>query len=172
MPRIALTGTPGVGKSTLAKAAAAAGWRIVDVKEWAEREGCVAGYDEDDQAVAIDVDGLATRVPADDGSRVLYDGHLSHLLPLDGAWVLRCDPDVLRGRLQARGYAAAKVQENVEAEAIDIILMEALDAFGPHVRQRDGTSRSPAELLAAFSSPGVEALKRPDVEDVDWTVRL
>jgi len=173
LPRIALTGTPGVGKTTLAREAQAAGWRVVDVKAWAEAQGCVAGYDELDQAAAIDVERLGGLVPADDGSKVLYEGHLSHLLPLDGAWVLRCDPALLAPRLRARGYPEGKVRENVEAEAIDLILQEALGQLGPHVRQRDATARTPKGLWAAFAGgPGVEALRRPDLEAVDWTDRL
>src|SRR5687768_11774836 len=100
MVRVALTGTPGVGKTTLAALAAKAGWRVVDVKAWARAEGCVVGHDAVDAADVIDVRRLAKRVPRDDGSKVLYEGHLSHLLGLDLAWVVRCDPGVLRGRLE------------------------------------------------------------------------
>lgn len=171
MVRVALTGTPGVGKTSLARAAAARGWRVVDVTAWARAAGCVAGRDEEDDADAVDVEALARLVPADDGSRVLYEGHLSHWLPLDEAWVLRCDPDVLRGRLEARGYRPAKVAENLEAEALDLILQEALDAF-PRVVQRDGTRRTPEELCKAFADAGRAAAKGHDLEPVDWSDRL
>jgi adenylate kinase len=170
MPRIALTGTPGVGKSTVATLAAEQGWLIVDVKAWAQEMDCVAGYDEEDEAFAIDLKRLRRKVPGDDGARVLYEGHLSHLLPLDGAWVIRCDPRVLRPRLEARGYAPAKVLENLEAEAMDIILQEALRL--PAVVQRDGTRRSPGELLKAFADAGVDSLKGADLEPVDWSDQL
>lgn len=169
--RVALTGTPGVGKTTLAGVAAAHGWTVVDVKAWAAQEKCVVSRDEADQADVIDVAKLARKVPADRGTKVLFEGHLSHLLPLDGAWVLRLDPDELRRRLQARGYPAAKVSENAEAEALDIILQEALES-GPHVVQRDGTRRSPEALYKSFAEVDVASLKRPDLEPVDWTGAL
>jgi adenylate kinase len=170
--RVALTGTPGVGKTSLAAVAARHGWAVVDVKAWAREQGCVVGYDEDDQAEVVDVEALARRMPdGGRGGRVLLEGHLSHLLPVDAAWVVRCDPDVLRGRLEARGYGAAKVRENLEAEALDLILSEALD-HAPRVVQRDGTRRSPEELYKAFADAGLAGPKAADLEPVDWSDRL
>jgi adenylate kinase len=168
--RIALTGTPGVGKTTVAAVAARHGWRVVDVKAWAQEVGAVAGYDPLDDALAIDLRKLSRKVPEDDGSQVLYEGHLSHLLPLDGAWVIRCDPRILRGRLRHRRYKPAKVMENLEAEALDVILQEAL--LLKRVVQRDGTRRSPEELFKAFAEARVDSLKEPDLEPVDWSDQL
>ena len=167
--RVALTGTPGVGKTTLAAVAAADGWTVVDVKAWASAEGCVVGFDEEDQAAVIDVERLSRRMP--EGDRLLFEGHLSHLLPVDLAWVVRCDPDALRPRLEARGYGPAKVRENLEAEALDLILQEAIDAV-PRVVQRDGTRRSPQALYKAFADAGLGAAKAGDLEPVDWSERL
>ncbi|HJQ92828.1 MAG TPA: adenylate kinase family protein [Candidatus Thermoplasmatota archaeon] len=167
--RVALTGTPGVGKTTLAAIAAEDGWTVVDVKAWAKAEGCVVGYDEDDQAAVIDVKKLARRMP--DGERLLFEGHLGHLLPVDVCWVVRCDPRTLRRRLEARGYKPAKVRENLEAEALDLILQEALDAV-PRVVQRDGTRRSPQALYKAFADAGLGAAKADDLEPVDWSDEL
>lgn len=168
--RVALTGTPGAGKTTLAAEAVRHGWAVVDLKAWAQAAGAVVGHDALDQADVLDVARLRRQrkaLPAD----CLVEGHLSHLLGLDAAWVVRCDPEVLRGRLLARGYPAAKVHENLEAEALDIILLEALDAT-PRVVQRDGTRRTPAELFAAFAEVRLDALKAPDLEPVDWSNRL
>lgn len=171
MPRIALTGTPGVGKTTVAQAAQRHGWRVVDVKAWARQEGAVVAYDEQDQAEVIDVEALAARMPPDDGSSVLYEGHLSHLLPVDGAWVVRCDPRILRPRLQSRGYGARKTVENLEAEALDVILQECLERFG-RVVQRDGSRRTPEMLFKSFAETDFDSLKQPDLEAVDWSGQL
>lgn len=172
MVRIALTGTPGTGKTTVAaRAAERFGWRTVDVKAWAAQEGCIVGHDEADGSDVLDVEALAEAMPADEGAVVLYEGHLSHLLGVDVAWVLRCDPHVLRPRLEARGYGADKVRENLEAEALDVILQEALDEVSAVV-QRDGTRRSPDEMLSAFVDERGEPLKTTDLEPVDWSHRL
>lgn len=169
--RIALTGTPGVGKTSLARVAATAGWRVVDVKAWAREVDAVAGYDAEDEADAIDVDALAAYVAPEDGTPVVYEGHLSHLLSLDLVWVVRCDPRVLHDRLAQRGYKPRKIHENLEAEALDIILQEAL-ADGGRVIQRDGTRRSPEELFQSFADASRAGLKGNDLEDVDWSDQL
>jgi adenylate kinase len=171
MVRVALTGTPGVGKTSLAQVAAKHGWRVVDVKAFARQQGCIAGHDAEDEADAIDVERLAAKVPPDDGSKVLYEGHLSHFLDLDEAWVVRCDPQALQGRLLVRGYSLAKVRENMEAEALDLILQEALDIV-PRVIQRDGTRRTPEGLFAAFADSHHVAAKGHDLEPVDWSSQL
>lgn len=169
--RVALTGTPGVGKTTLGALAARDGWTVVDVKAWAKAEGCVVDFDEQDQAAVIDVEELSRRMPPAGRGRLLFEGHLSHLLPVDVAWVVRCDPDVLRPRLVARGYPPSKVAENLEAEALDLILQEALESV-PRVIQRDGTRRSPEALYKAFADAGLGSAKDDDLEAVDWSDRL
>jgi adenylate kinase len=166
---VALTGTPGVGKTTLSTLAAEAGWRVVDVKAWAKEQDCVVAFDDEDQAMVVDMDQLATCMPQ--GGRILFEGHLSHLLPVQAAWVIRCDPLVLADRLKARGYSKAKIMENLEAEALDLILQEALDLV-PVVIERDGTHRTPTALFKSFSEVPIGKTKRHDLDGVDWSDRL
>ena len=58
---------------------------------------------------------------------LLIDGHLSHLLPVDGIVLIRCHPDILKKRLFERDYSQSKVSENVECELIGTIAAECLD---------------------------------------------
>ncbi len=168
MPSVAVTGTPGCGKTTLCGLLAARGHTVLDVAGLAAQAGAVAGHDPDDDADVIDIDAIQDLpLPAD----CYVDGHLSHYLAVDEIWIVRCDPDLLRGRLEARGYSPAKVQENWEAECMDLVLLEALDA-GVRVVQRDGTRRSPEELLAAFATSGPDPNQDHDLEAVDWSDRL
>lgn len=172
--RIAVTGTPGVGKSTLAHLAAQRfGWDLADVHGLAEVHGLVVERDEDADADVVDTDRLADILEAlardrDPEHVEVLDGHLSHLLPVDLVWVVRCDPRVLEGRLRDRGYGEEKVRENLEAEAMDLILQEALGGDAPVV-QRDGTRRSPGDLLSAFVDAEGNPFKRTDLEPVDWS---
>ena len=152
----ALTGTPGTGKTTLQRAASEAGWSVVDVSQLARARKAVRGRDRRRRVDEIDLEALKE---AWDGElegygpddRVLAVGHLAQHLPCDLVVVLRCSPRVLRGRLEARGYKEAKVAENVEAEAVDVVLIEALDAGPPGgVHEIDTTTDPPeasAELL-------------------------
>ena len=168
--RIALTGTPGVGKTTVGALAAQRGWRVVDVKQWAHDAGAVVAHDAIDAADVIDVAKLVRLARAEKGD-VVYEGHLSHQLPVDVAWVLRCDPRILERRLRARGYSDAKIAENLEAEALDLILQEAL-ATVPRVIQRDATKRTPEALIGELEAATQARRKGHDLEPVDWSDQL
>ena len=64
---------------------------------------------------------------------IIAEGLLAHLLPkrsLTHVVVLRTRPKILERRLRARRYSEAKIRDNVEAEALDIILWEAVRAHG------------------------------------------
>ena len=60
--------------------------------------------------------------------------------PCDLVIILRCRPDILKSRLVKRGYRGEKIQENVEAEALDVILVETLEIHPPgHILEIDTT---------------------------------
>lgn len=113
---LAVSGTPGTGKTTLCEALAAAGWQVMSLTDLAEQHGCMGPVDEADGAAPIDVHRLAEAWEAPEEGRWLVDGHLAHLLEVDGIVLLRCRPSVLNDRLSARGYEARKVKANVEWE--------------------------------------------------------
>ncbi len=175
---VALTGTPGTGKSSLAKAAEASGWRIVELAELARRSGAVVGRDEGRAVDEVDVALLRDAVAADleavgPEERVLLVGHLSHLMPCDVTVVLRCSPAVLRERLAARDYPPGKVRENVEAEAVDVVLIEALETAPPHGVYEIDTSKEPVKeslsSLLAVVEGDAKALK---AGSIDWSAEV
>lgn len=111
---VALTGTPGTGKTTLGGRLAVEGWEVVNLRDVAATLGCL-GEVEADGAAPVDVQALAERWQPPSG-RVIVDGHLSHFLDIDAVVLLRCHPDALADRLTKRGYPAEKVRANVEWE--------------------------------------------------------
>ena len=121
--RIAVTGTPGTGKTTFCSAS---NHRTVTVEEIAVEHDCL-GEVEDDGAAPIDVEKLAKTVIWPKEEILLIDGHLSHLLPVDAIILMRCHPSVLRQRLSQRGYSESKIEENVECELIGVISAECLE---------------------------------------------
>lgn len=156
---IALTGTPGCGKSSVAQELKRRGYKVISVKEFAEMHKCARLQGKE---VVIDVERL---------SRFRFDGivegHLSHLLKPDIAIVLRCNPLLIKKRLIERGWDYNKVMENVEAELIDVILVEALENCGK-VYEVDTTELSVEEVASI-----VERVIRGDVEGfepgkIDW----
>jgi adenylate kinase len=146
---VSLTGTPGTGKSTIAKHLASSGWEVLDLTELARRSGAIVGRDEDRQTDEVDMVLLVQAVKGvfsdlHDAKRVLQVGHMSHLVPCHAVVVLRCSPSVLKARLLNRGWPEVKVQENVEAEAVGVVLVESMELEPPvPVYELDTTSEAP-----------------------------
>jgi adenylate kinase len=137
---LALSGTPGTGKKTLAPLLATSlGFGLLALND-------LAGGDH-----AVDTRKLRRRLLKEDLSEMLVYGHLVPDVLRKGevgfVAVLRCEPAVLKGRLAARGYAGEKLVANVEAELIGVVLDSAVTAFGEGaVHEYDGTSSSPSSL--------------------------
>jgi len=119
---IALTGTPGAGKTEVAEVLKRRGYRVESVSRLAEEFDCIVG--EERGSRIVDVNSLSEKI--DRSEFKIIEGHLSHLLNPDITIVLRCDPRVLKKRLTRKGWRAEKILENVEAEITDVILMEAM----------------------------------------------
>ena len=69
------------------------------------------------------------------------------------ALVLRRAPWVLKEELLERGYSDEKTLENVEAELLDVPLVEAIEALGPDlVCEADTTGRTLEETVSEVLS--------------------
>lgn len=125
---VAITGTPGVGKSTVSKILRKK-YEVIDINSYAESHGLFDRYDEKMESYDVDVEKLneCIRKEKSDGL-VFMDGHLSHFVDCDKIVVLRCDPDILFQRLKARGYSEGKAKENVQSEILDVILSESVES--------------------------------------------
>jgi adenylate kinase len=143
---VALTGTPGTGKSTVARLVDA-GFTVIDLNALI-KERYHSGSDPERGSLIADLDGLTEYVEKLDGN-YLIEGHISHFLPSDIVIVLRAAPRVLRERLAGRGWSKAKIAENVEAEALDVVLVEALE-LNDRVSEIDGTEMTPEQIAAAI----------------------
>ena len=124
--RVAVSGTPGTGKTTACSALARQNYHVVDLSELAARNGLVEPPKEPGSSGLVDISRISQlELPA--GDLVFFHSHFAHLLHADMVVVLRCSPKVLRSRLRARGWGEEKIRENLEAEAIDLITVEALE---------------------------------------------
>lgn len=138
--RVALTGTPGTGKSSTASELKRRGYHVVDLDATAAELG-LTERDEDGSTI-VDVEALAAKIHVPTKVAVLR-GHYAHRIPSNVIVVLRCHPRELWRRLEARSWPVEKIRENVEAEAIDVVLQEAVDA-GPPVYEIDTTEKTAA----------------------------
>ena len=143
---VAITGTPGVGKSTVSKILAHR-FHVIDIHSYAEQHGLFEEYDEEAGSYDVDVeklnDSMMSEIFSDEN--VFLDGHLSHFVDCDIIIVLRCDPEILSERLKARGYDDRKVLENVQAEVLDVILGESMESDAK-VYEIDCSRMSPDEI--------------------------
>ncbi len=137
---VALTGTPGTGKSVVARALRPR-WPSVEVGPWAASIGLARKIPGGFEVDLARLRRSMLRGTAIAPTRLLV-GHLSHLLPVRSVVVLRCHPDELRRRLaKARRGTAPERAENCVAEAIDLILLESVRP-GRRVYEIDTTGRS------------------------------
>lgn len=162
---IALSGTPGCGKTTASKILEDRGYCIKSVKSLSEENDCVSGYDADMDSNEIDLEKLNEFVTGQIKEKdCLIEGHLSHLLSVDKVIILRCDPVVLNKRLESKGWKDKKIKENVKAEIMDVIKVEAYEE-DHKVFEIDTTNKKPEDV-----ADGIEQIIKgepPDI-NIDW----
>ena len=153
---IAVSGTPGTGKSVFARVLAKKlKAKVIDLNALISRKK-IYTLDSDGTKVANLPKMLRefARVVRSSRGPIVVEGLLAHLLQkklLTHVVVLRTRPRVLKRRLRARGYPKAKTSENVEAEALDIILWEAVHAHGTNrVYEIDATRLKPSSAARLF----------------------
>ncbi len=130
MPKlIAISGTPGTGKSTWSKVLAnKLKFKRLDLHDYYKQVS--TGYNKSKQCYDIDIKMFEKLVKdkRKEGDLVV-DSHISHLLPkkmVDLCVVLTCSNlKKLEKRLQARKYSKKKIRENLDAEIFQVCLMEA-----------------------------------------------
>jgi adenylate kinase len=171
-----MTGVPGVGKTTVAQLLAnRMGGVYFNLSELAEKEGLITGFDEARGTSIVDLEGMKERlariIEAGSGA-LIFDGHYApDVVPHEAvslAFVLRRAPWRLKEELAARGYPEEKVRENVEAELLDVCLVEAIESLGEErVCEVDTTDSAPEEVVDELIAV-VRGLKPCRRRIVDW----
>lgn len=161
--RAAVTGTPGTGKTTAVELVGTA-LDVIHLNDLVREEGLTEGTDEDRDSLYVDLDAVSERLAGRDG--VLVESHLAHYLDVDRVIVLRCRPDSLEDRLLDRGESEAKAIENAEAEALDVILSEAVDRHGTDAVYEIDTTDTTPETIA----DEIEAVLADDCDPSSGTV--
>ena len=138
---VAISGTPGTGKTAVCERLRDDGYQVVDLNKLASETDSVVGVDSERNVDIVDADLLRVKVRELGNDLVFLDGHFSHLMDVDVSIVLRCNPDELKRRLEAKEWDEKKIRENVEAEAVDAITVESTES-GVDTLEVDTTNRS------------------------------
>lgn len=161
---ITITGTPGTGKTTVSDNLQVP---AIHLTEFVKEEGL--GEQKEEFEVDIPAMVKALKEEIEEYDDIVIEGHLAHYFPSDICVVLRCDPKVLDERLQERDYSQTKVRENLESEALDIVLAQAIE-HQEKVVEIDTTELSKEEVVDQIERKMQEW---PEVESsygqVDWS---
>ncbi len=145
--RIAITGTPGTGKSDTARLLGQKlGWHVIHLSKFVKEKRLYTEWDRARKCWIVDEKGLIREI-GKIRENLIIEGHFAHILPSDLVIVLRSDPKVIRKRLKKRGWSKAKIEENVEAEIMEICKTEAAQ-MNKNVIEIDTTSKSKTRIVS------------------------
>ena len=162
---IAITGTPGVGKSIVAKKVCKLiGYNYLDLNGLIKKNRLYTGYDKKRKSFVVDIAKLKKKIKVEENT--IFDGHLSHFLKSDKVFVLRCAPNVLAKRLGNKRWSKAKVEENMEAELIGVIATESRERH-KKVYDIDTTRKSPSGVARLIANV-IKNRSQGSRKIIDW----
>ena len=133
-PNILITGTPGTGKTTMAELISlGSDLSHLNVSQLILSRKYVSEWDEELESWVLDEDALVDALKDDvKNGGLILDYHGVDFFPKD--WfdlviVTTTDNSILYSRLEHRNYSSLKIQENVTAEIMQVILQEASQHF-------------------------------------------
>jgi adenylate kinase len=177
--RVALTGTPGTGKSAVATLLQLKGFTIVRLNELAVETKSVDGFDKKRDTKLVDITKLNNYIKKHykTDELVFFDGHIAHLLrSMDKIIILRCHPQHLRKRLATKGWKEEKIQENIDAETIDVILCEAVEKHPKENIFEINTTKKTIEeistLIMTLVKKNFEPTKPYSIGQIDWSEEI
>ncbi|MCX8171398.1 MAG: adenylate kinase family protein [Candidatus Bathyarchaeota archaeon] len=171
-----VTGTPGVGKSSVSAALASRiNAHLVSLGELIRGERLYLGFDRERDTLIADMEKVSRRVSEIISSvqkDIVIEGHLAvDAVPAEEAsivFVLRRKPEELKKILEERSYTEKKIMENLAAEILDVCLFEAVKKFGVgKVCEIDVTSKSVDEVVEEILDV-LSGLRECRVGVVDW----
>ncbi|CAN8071411.1 unnamed protein product [Agarophyton chilense] len=175
-----ITGTPGVGKTTLSRQLAQElGMRHIEIGAFARERNLLGDHDPmlnafymDEGAVLDELEPLMV-----DGG-IILDHHNCDWFP--ERWVqmvvcLRASTEALYDRLEARGYSYLKRSGNMQAEIMQVVLEEAVTSYPrvPVIELRNDTEaeklrninevkRAWGPVMRRYRNPGDNSTEHPE----------
>jgi len=177
---ILVTGTPSVGKTSISRLLASKlDAAYINLAELVERERLISGIDKARETLIADTDKVSKRVQeiikSSEGD-VIVDGHYAvDVVPTQNVhmvFVLRRDPDELKGLMEDRGFKGRKLWENLAAEILDVCLWDAVSACGSDKVCEIDVSGKRIEEVVEDMLLTLERRRKCQVGIVDWLGKL
>ncbi len=150
---IIITGTPGTGKSALAKVLSR-NLKMPRLNLHRYYKALATGYDRKKRCYEVDLqqfEELVRKQLSKNKLGLIVDTHIAQWLPqklVHLCIVLQCsDLKQLQQRLKRRHYSAPKIRENLEAEIFQVCLMEASEQ-GHKIKVFDTAAETTAAIAA------------------------
>jgi adenylate kinase len=176
---VAITGTPGTGKSSVATLLQKQGYTIVRLHQLARENKCIDGIDTKRNSQLIDVNKLNNSIKThfDKDVLVFFEGHIGHLLKaIDKVIILRCHPKKLKKRLMKKKWSSKKIKENIDAEIIDVILCEAVEHHSKgNIFEIDTTNKSIEKVVTIIIDivkKKFQPTKPYTIGQIDWSEEI
>jgi len=176
---IALTGTPGTGKTSVSKILQKNGFKIINLNKVACEKNFLMGRDVKRNSEIIDIEKIDDYVKKNYSGKdiVFIEGHLSHLLKnIDKIIILRCHPKKLRKNLFKKGWNDDKIKENLEAELLDIILCEAVEIHPEknifEINVTDKSIDSVTSSIIKLIKHKFKNMKKYKIGKIDWSEEI
>ncbi len=156
---IIITGTPCTGKTSvseeLAKIMKKTGmaFNVIHLNDIVLKNRLYAGTDKKRNAKDVDMKKLRKHLKAvtGKGGNFIIESHFAHDLEGDIVFVLRTNPVELERRMEEKEWAPEKIEENLEAERLNLIFGESVDFHSHKVFEINTTGKTALESAKEMS---------------------
>ena len=177
---ILVTGTPGVGKTTIShKLASKLDAVYIGITELVKKKKLITSVDEDRRTLIADTEKVSKQLQeilANTEGSIIIEGHyVVDVVPkkdVNTVFVLRRDPRELKSALENRRYEEKKLWENLAAEILDVCLWDALSACGVDKVCEIDVSGKTVEAVVEEIMMVLEKRKECRHGIVDWLGKL
>ncbi len=176
---ISLTGTPGTGKTKISNILEKKSYNVIHLNDLIKKKNLFFDMDKKRKSRIVDTEKIDEHLSENitkEGVTII-ESHLSHLLKtVDKVIILRCNPKTLKKRLQKRKWGREKINENIQAEALDIILCETLELFqDKNVFEINTTDKTPEEVCSCIIEMvdnKFKTMEKYRLGKIDWSEQL